>query len=115
MYEILAELDCDTAVNVVYFFVRLLRHRGLLRESGASDFIKRSGEASAQERQLALRLMREIERKFGAPLTMLDSAKLQDIIAEVAKAVKGRLANEVSSDATRARKLLSIMRSGGKI
>jgi hypothetical protein len=113
MYQLLEELDSETAVDVAYFFVRMLRHRGVLTGSDHLTLLDRSGEVTPEERHLALALWRQVEARIRMPLDSIDAATLREVVSDIGNQVNEKLASAVTFDASRARRLLHVMRSGG--
>jgi hypothetical protein len=110
IFSTLAELDASTVVNAVYFLLRIIRHRGLIGEGGPSEFIRRSREATARERRIAMDLSRELEARVGQPLTTLGPTAIAEVVTELLEVVNARLNTEFVGDEERSRSLLAIMR-----
>lgn len=112
MFDFLSSASSDQAVGGVYYAMRLMKHRDSLGNAkNGRRFKALLNDSSPDERELALKVIDEIERAEKMPLTSLNKSKAAKYVKRLSDIVLHQVRKELNDDDTkRGQKLLKQLR-----
>jgi hypothetical protein len=100
MFDFLSDVTSDQAVGGVYYAMRLIKHRESIRETKNGRSIDALlADSSPDEREMALKIIKEIERLEKLPFTSLNKPRVEKYINQVGDIVLERVASELDDKA----------------
>ncbi|MGI0010852.1 MAG: hypothetical protein ACREAE_05585 [Nitrosopumilaceae archaeon] len=111
MFDFLSNVSSSLAVNGVYCAVRIINRRTNFQvEKLNEQFQEPSIELSSDERELALRVIDEIQGVEKGSLASLDEKKADKYITQLTNIVQRQIKRELNYDIKRGDRLLAKLR-----
>jgi hypothetical protein len=112
MFELLNTLPAATTVTVAHQAIRILRHFAALPEKRREAAARRMQDVlKEQDTDLALQVVKEIERAEGTPISALQENRIARYTTELSDIALRRTVEERGLDVENGRIVLDRMRS----